>query len=437
MNWERDVERILAMEEIPEPMREEMRRFRDYLKVKGRAVRTWLVYLQRLRKLALFLKDRGLRSFMEADRDLLIEFLANMKSEKLDWVLGEDGKKRRIYRPVEPTKSTKRLMIETLRHFYRFLHGLPKGQYPELVRGLEAPSCDIVKVTPSDLLNPEEIRRLIAVCGRPRDKALIALLYEGAFRVSELLNLKLRNVEKVDYGFRVVIEKSKTDKRIIPLVNSAPYLAEWLSEHPRIDDPDAPLFVALGKNTYGKPLTYSGVKTVLKSAARKAKIKKKVHPHILRHTRLTHLARSVKEASLRIFAGWRPGSRMPKIYVHLTGEEVEEDILAAEGVLTKRVVEPLLRKRRCWRCGAENPPHLAYCRECGARISLEPLIVEAEVQAPRLMDEVERLKREIEELKGFIKDLLLQGRHPLETHDLLRFYEESKKAKGLIDLKME
>jgi len=57
----------------------------------------------------------------------------------------------------------------------------------------------------------------------------------------------------------------------------------------------------------------------LKDAARKAGINKRVHPHLLRHTGATHLARVLTEDQMRVYFGWTPTSEVPARYVHLSG----------------------------------------------------------------------------------------------------------------------
>jgi site-specific recombinase XerD len=53
---------------------------------------------------------------------------------------------------------------------------------------------------------------------------------------------------------------------------------------------------------------------ILKAAAEKAGLKKKAHPHKLRHSRATFLASKLTEAQMNQVFGWRQGSKMPNIY---------------------------------------------------------------------------------------------------------------------------
>ncbi|MEM2613605.1 MAG: hypothetical protein QXO15_05170 [Nitrososphaerota archaeon] len=57
--------------------------------------------------------------------------------------------------------------------------------------------------------------------------------------------------------------------------------------HPLRENPDAPFWISIGTRNRNSPLTYGAVRTLLKLLARKAGIKKRVYPHLFRHSRAT------------------------------------------------------------------------------------------------------------------------------------------------------
>jgi len=66
----------------------------------------------------------------------------------------------------------------------------------------------------------------------------------------------------------------------------------------------------------------------LRKLAENAGIKKDVHPHLLRHSRATHLTqKGLNEPHLRKFFGWTRNSDTPSIYVHLSGRDTDKAIL--------------------------------------------------------------------------------------------------------------
>lgn len=214
------------------------------------------------------------------------------------------------------------------------------------------------------VLSPEEVRALVKAARGVMHKAAIAVLYEGALRASELCSLRMRDLEFTDYGFRIRV-RGKTGVRTLPLHDSAPYLRAWLQVHPKPGDPDSPLFVGRG----GKPLTRMGVYQIVARAGERAGIGKRVHPHMLRHTRLTQLARELTEQELKVFAGWTQSSDMAAVYVHLSGRDAERAILRVYGIEKseeeeRERVQPL-RPEACPNCGYVNPQEAEFCLRCG------------------------------------------------------------------------
>jgi site-specific recombinase XerD/predicted small metal-binding protein len=93
---------------------------------------------------------------------------------------------------------------------------------------------------PQDLLTKEDIQKQIEAANNPRDKALISLLYETGARIGEIIDLTVDDIEDRQHGKKIVID-GKTGSRRIPLVESVPYLNNWLAKHPD-PEPDAPLW---------------------------------------------------------------------------------------------------------------------------------------------------------------------------------------------------
>ena len=75
----------------------------------------------------------------------------------------------------------------------------------------------------------------------------------------------------------------------------------------------------------------------------------------------------LKESELRIFAGWESDSKMPAVYLHISGEDVEGKILAAHGITTReetKAREEELKPVECPRCKTKNPVGAKYCFTC-------------------------------------------------------------------------
>jgi integrase/recombinase XerD len=140
-------------------------------------------------------------------------------------------------------------------------------------------------------LSPAEMERLLAAPGRGggakalRDRALLELLYATGMRVTEVVNLKL---DDVDWAGGMVNCPGKADRRRrIPLSSAAEPVGEYL-EHGRPnfarDEAPATLFL----NHRGQKLTRQGVWLILKEAADAAGLDGDVTPHTLRHSFARH-----------------------------------------------------------------------------------------------------------------------------------------------------
>ena len=268
---------------------------------------------------------------------------------------------------------TKRDYKVIIRRFFRFLG---KG---ELVKDVKTTLKGNKRKLPEDILTKAEVKRMIEAANHPRDKVIIALLYEGGLRVGELGSLKIKNVHFDEYG-AVLKVRGKTGERMVRVVGSASLIAQWLQMHPRRDDMEAPLWVNLSTNYRKEGITYHSIWHNLRRIAEKAGIKKNITCHLFRHSRATHLAKSLTEAEMDVFFGWVPGSNMPATYVHLSGRDVDDKILQVEGVKQReKPKDDELKPVECPRCQYINSPVNRYCGRCGT-----------------ILDEGERVKLEIQ-----------------------------------------
>ena len=141
------------------------------------------------------------------------------------------------------------------------------------------------------VLSPEEVERLMdAVQGTSpkelRDKAMLELLYATGIRVSELIGLKLSDVN-LKLSFLFCTEQNR--QRTVSFGNKAKAALEAYLQHGRqalvAEETQQALFV----NCAGKPMSRQGFWKVLKTYGREAGINADLTPHILRHSFAAHL----------------------------------------------------------------------------------------------------------------------------------------------------
>lgn len=290
--------------------------------------------------------------------------------------------------------------ILELRLFFRWLSG--KDTETALFQNIRMNRH--LPTLPTDrLLTRADVQKLVDVCDRPRDRALVMLLWDSGARIGEIVTLDVGHVEFDRYG-AVVIVNGKTGRRRIRLISSAPDLQTWLNQHPLRTNAAAPLFTTY--NRYGagtKRLNLHTVQNALKTIARRAGITKPVHPHAFRHARLTDLAKQgFSEMELRIIAGWEKNSAMPEVYVHLSGGDIEKKMLEKAGFVAgdETPGTTALEPRECPRCHTMNTYDALYCRACSmaltehAAYQVEEKTEEAE-KSDEYQDLLNRLRRDL------------------------------------------
>lgn len=273
-----------------------------------------------------------------------------------------------VYRRKNNKPKTVHNDIVDMRLFFKWLK--PECNYFDDIK-TTAPRN---RLPVEQLVTPDDVMSLVTACQSQRDRAIIMLTWDSAGRLGEVLGLNVGSVQFDQYG-AVIIVDGKTGQRRIRLIDSVPDLQAWLNMHPCRDDPKAPLFVTNRK--YGdapRQLDHHTVQNLFKTLARRAGIKKNVHPHALRHGRLTDLVKKgFSEMELRIIAGWEDNSDMPAIYVHLSGADVENKILEKNGLIKENedTQAPPTKPKECPRCRTNNAPDAKYCMTCSMVLSVE------------------------------------------------------------------
>lgn len=127
------------------------------------------------------------------------------------------------------------------------------------------------------VLTKEEIQKLILSAETRKSKLIMLFLYSTGVRVSEFVNLKIQDIN-LETNQGIVRGKGNKQRQIYLGKNLSEELKEYLQEHPQ----NIYLF------SQDKPLTTRNIQKIIKRAAEKAQINKKVTPHTLRHSFATH-----------------------------------------------------------------------------------------------------------------------------------------------------
>ncbi len=293
-----------------------------------------------------------------------------------------------LQRDLSPnTKKTYKVM---LKRFYKWLKGKDE-EYPKEVRWIKTTikRCEEKLPSEEELLTEEEIKKLISVAHHPRDKAFISILYECGCRVGELATLKIKNISFDEYGVLISLS-GKTGSRKVRVISSVPYLNAWLQNHKYKDDSNAPLWLGIGAKNSDKPIKYIAIQKLLNRLFTRANIHKKRNAHFFRHSRATFMANHLTEFQMNQYFGWIQGSKMPSVYVHLSGKETDNAILELNGInVKKEKKESLLKPQKCPRCDTINSHDSQYCSKCAGPLNIKLLIELEEKRAKEREDKKE------------------------------------------------
>ena len=300
---------------------------------------------------------------------------------KLAEYLGKDFEKatkkdfENVLNKLESTDyapQTKLDFKKSIKKFYKWLNG--GEECPESVKWIKTGRKLNNKKLPEELLTEDDVKLMIESAFNPRDRAIISVLWESGCRAAELLTMDIKHIVFEESITRAIFQ-GKTGARRVPLLDSTPYISEWLNNHPLRDNPSAPLWVGIGTVGRNKPMSYAAFRKMLAEVAQKANVKCRVNPHNFRHSRATFLANHLTEAQMNQYMGWVPGSDMPATYVHLSGRDVDEAILKLRGIQPKKeTVESTLAPKKCPRCSMINKATGKFCMRCGSVLDLETAV---------------------------------------------------------------
>lgn len=271
---------------------------------KGLSSNTVAAYQRDLAKFNSFAQKRKL-SLEGVSRDDLVDFLASLYREKLE------------------SRTVARELV-TLRNFFRF------AQIQELIAtdpslNLESPK---IRRTLPGYLRLEEVERLLEQPDTKtplgvRDRAMLEVLYSTGLRVSELIGLRVTDLDTKVGCIRCI---GKGDKeRIVPAGRKALGLVEkYLRDaRPKLLGKRVStqsLFV----NNRGGSITRVGVWKILSAYGRRAGLRVALAPHMLRHSFATHLLeRGADLRSVQLMLGHADISTT-QIYTHVVEERLKQ-----------------------------------------------------------------------------------------------------------------
>lgn len=277
--------------------------FINYLRIeRGLAKNTVESYSRDLLRFSKFLEDQGI-SPLGVSRDQIAQYIT---------LLGKDLAARSVARNLSAIKS-----------FFRFL--VSEGRIEDNpARLIETPRTSLRL---PEVLTQEEIERLLSqpngnVSRGKRDRGMLECLYATGLRVSELVNLKISDVN-LEAGYVRTLGKGSKE-RLVPIGDTAlEAIKDYLSDgRPDFTKGRVSPYVFLSSRCH--PLSRQGFWKIIKKYGLKAGIKKRISPHSIRHSFATHLIGAGADLrSVQVMLGHEDISTT-QIYTHVSREHLKK-----------------------------------------------------------------------------------------------------------------
>lgn len=200
------------------------------------------------------------------------------------------------------------LAVNSIKFYYEIVLGMPNRFY-----AIERPRKE--KQLP-EVLPKEDIVKIMQYTNNIKHKCIIGLLYSSGLRRSELLNLKVTDIDSK--RMVVTIKSAKGNKDRISILSAS--ILKGLQNYYRKYRPKTYLFEGQSGNKYSG----SSVLNIVVMAAKKAGIQKKVTPHMLRHSFATHLLENGTDIRhIQLLLG-HSSTKTTEIYTHVANRSFME-----------------------------------------------------------------------------------------------------------------
>lgn len=166
-----------------------------------------------------------------------------------------------------------------------------------------------------NILSAEEVKKILTSSQNLKHRTMLSLIYSAGLRRSELINLKLADVDSSRMTLHIRQSKGKKD-RVLPLSTK---ILELLREYYKFYKPKEYLFEGQYGGMYGK----RSIQLVFNNALKKSGVKKKATLHTLRHSNATHLLEAGTDLRYIQELLGHKSSKTTEIYTHVSQTKLQ------------------------------------------------------------------------------------------------------------------
>ena len=313
---------------------------------------------------------------------------------------------------------------------------IDETQTPYVIRHL-SDRIDPSKRRPhEDRLGVDEYLRILEGFNHdPRTQFFVSLMYESLGRPQAILNLRIKDVKMFEQYAEIRAPKGKEGPQLLQCIDSYPYLLKLLANHPKRNDPNAPLFMNLGSNNRFERMTPPNMNKKLRECCERVGVHKRITCYSFKRNGVSDLRlRGASDKSIQARAGW-VNARQLQTYDLAGQDEAFLQRLIQEGIVKPddktKFLAPTTKK--CPFCDAVNAATARSCYKCTRllyREDIENEVKKRDEEVNLVKQELALVKKGLEELQA-IKLLKKKVKHPLtvlEYADLSRATTPYEKA---------
>jgi site-specific recombinase XerD len=224
------------------------------------------------------------------------------KNEAIDSLSEENVKSFLVSLMDSKSRNTTSLAASSLRYFFSKVLNKPLG--------LELPKKE--KTLP-EVLTKEEVKKILSITETKKSRLILSMLYSSGLRVSELVNLKVKDINLNDNIGWVRKGKGSKDRIISLSKNLSQELKAYIEKKPE----------SIYLFSKDKPLTTRNIQKIIQKLKIKAGINKKITPHTLRHSFATHLLESGVDIRIIQEMLGHANLNTTQIYTHISSEQIK------------------------------------------------------------------------------------------------------------------
>lgn len=258
---------------------------------------------QTLENLRNELKLRGFSPLTIRNYTFFVEKFLQKTQKPIEQLTNEDAKAYLAELFDSKSKNTIMLALASLKFFYQ---EILKKDFTQI----KIPKKD--KKLP-EVLTKEEVKKLIDAADSEKTRLIVSMLYSSGLRVSELVNLKVDDLNLDERVGWVRKGKGSKDRLFVISENLARDLREYL-----VNKENKYVF------SKEKPLTTRNIQKIIACLRKKTGINKKITPHTLRHSFATHLLESGVDIRKIQFLLGHSSLNTTQIYTHVSQEEIKK-----------------------------------------------------------------------------------------------------------------